>query len=289
MKRELKKISYITFRIFRLSFLYVIIMILCCNSVYALDLLRPPASEIQKWQPIVGFEYSYGSTDIKLSNGKWESMVNGQFHDSGQAVDLTINKVDMDSINLYLGYGIERNWEVFFRLGTSHSEFTNSFVEENEKFDSDYVPSIGAGLRTTFIDNLNLKIGGVFQVGWAKYSGLLNAPLWLNPSFVNMDMTNMQVSIGALYQWTKGFSIYGGPVFRYSFGKFNADLVSFASDNSGVPYVSYTKYKWDIKSESDYGGYIGSKIVLEKNFDLNLEYQLTGNADVYGAGIIWRF
>ena len=76
-------------------------------------------------------------------------------------------------------------------------------------------------------------------------------------------------------------------MFTYSFGEFETDFVDFDSAEEGGLFTS--QFKWDIESKSDFGVYLGTQILLDKNFSLNMEYQITGNAQLYGASVVWRF
>lgn len=289
MKRESKKINHITSGIFRLSFLCFIVMVIYCQSVSALDLLGPPAAEIKKWQPVIGIEYSHSTMDKGLINGTWQDEVFGESPTSGLVKDLTLSDLEIDKLNVYLGYGIERDWEIFFRLGAAKSKFGDTLFHQNERFDSDYVPSIGGGLRATFITDRKLKIGAIVQADWTQYTGLLSSSLWANPAFVRMDLENIHAAAGALYQWTKGISIYGGPVCTYGIGGFETDFITLSVDNDNVTHIVTTKYKWDIEKKFDYGAYVGAQIDLDKDFSMNVEYQMTGDTKVFGAGIVWKF
>ena len=283
MKSESKKLK----RIFLQSLLCLVILGFCENNIFALDLLGPPVSDIQKWQANIGVDYSHSSVDMQLVNGEYLVKTSGQDDISGELYDLSLDSFETDRMNAYFGYGIERNWEAFVRLGASSSNFDNSPFKADETFDSDYMPSIGGGLRMTLVNSRDLIIGSVVQVGWTKYSGQLTSPSWPVPGFVTMDLTEVQASVGALYRWTKYFSIYGGPVFTYSFGEFETDFVDFDSAEEGGLFTS--QFKWDIESKSDFGVYLGTQILLDKNFSLNMEYQITGNAQLYGASVVWRF
>ena len=107
--------------------------------------------------------------DFKLINGSWK-----ENDGSVMIIDLDVDDVHTDKMSLYLGYGIEQNWELFVRLGSVSSEFEQFSLDETGKFDSDYTPSVGIGLRMTFFENDRLKVGGVVQADWYRHNGQIN-------------------------------------------------------------------------------------------------------------------
>ena len=139
----------------------------------------------------------------------------------------------------------------------------------------------------TFIDNRDLKIGGVAQIGWTKYNGQLDTPAWFSPGFVTVDIKEIQVSVGALYRWTNYISIYGGPFYHLVTGEFDFNFVS--SIDIFEAQVVNSEYTWDIQCVSDFGGYLGTRVDIAKNLYLNCEYQMTADADSLAAGIVWKY
>ncbi|MEJ2647054.1 MAG: hypothetical protein P8016_01440 [Sedimentisphaerales bacterium] len=283
MKKALKKTNSIT--AFRLSLMFLITLMMC-GSALAMDPLEPPASDILKWQLQAGFEYSFSSMDIKLTNGSYIEESTSQPTETGDAIDVDIENIDLDKLHLYFGFGIEKNFELFVRLGAARAEFENDLLDPLGKFDSDYAPSIGGGLRMTFMEDRNLKIGGVVQASWTKNTGKITPSVFFSPSFITMDMTEIQVALGALYQWTDYISFYGGPFYRYVTGDFEDQYIGY--NNIGA-YTINDKFTWDIESNSDFGGYLGTQVELDKNFFLTCEYQMASNADTLAAGVMLKY
>ena len=45
----------------------------------------------------------------------------------------------------------------------------------------------------------------------------------------------------------------------------------------------------DFEEDSVFGGFVGTRIDLDQNAVLGIEYQLTGSAQAIGASVAWRF
>jgi hypothetical protein len=285
MKRASIKSGSKNVSAFRLS-LMCLITLMMCSSANALDPLEPPASDILKWQLQAGFEYSFGSTDIKLRNGSFTAEAPGRPTVSDDAIDIDIDDIDSDKLNLYLGFGIKRNWELFVRLGGASAQFSHSTLGPLGKFDSDYAPSIGGGLRMTLLEDRNLKIGGVVQGSWTKSTGKITPSQFFSPSFITMDLTEIQVAMGALYQWTDYISFYGGPFYHYVIGDLEDQFAEYIDSEA---YIVNEDYTWDIESDSDYGGYFGTRVEVDKNLFLSCEYQMTSSANTLAAGIMLKY
>ena len=227
--------------------------------------------------------------DIKLTNGSWTGQAAGQPDTSGDAIDLDIDDIESDKLNAYFGYGIGRNWEAFVRLGAASSEFSNSDLNPPGKFDGDYEPFIGGGLRLNLLEDRNYKIGAVAQASWERHSGKITPSLYTTPSFVTIGLKKIQVAVGALYQWTDYISFYGGPFYYLLSGELKDNFLGVGIDEYDDPYFENDEFTWDIESDSEYGGYLGARFEIDKNFFLNCEYQMTSNSNTFAAGIIWKY
>ena len=280
MKRSSKNSNCKNIIVFRVSFLCFVVLVLSGSSAFALDPLGPPVTEIRKGQIKAGIEYSLGSMDFELTNGmgflKNLSISTDTIDvQSGGIADLTVEDFESEKVNAYIGYGLEQNWEAYVRIGASNSEL--------DTFESGYTPSIAGGLRITMIDDRKFKVGGAAQIGWTKYGGEVTSPDWFSPGSVDIDIKEVQATLGVLYKWTDYISVYGGPFYHYIFGEYNFNLTYV--DNG----IGYSKYTADIEAKSNLGGYVGTKIDIGKNIYLNCEYQLTADADCLSAGLIFQF
>ena len=259
---------------------------LYASEVFALDPMGPPTAGLKQGQLKIGIDYSYSTTDLELSEGQWIEYLDGLFYDSGEAVSFTLKDFKVNKGYANLGYGIADNCEAFLRLGGADAEFGDSLWEDNEKFDSDADLAIGGGIKATFFEEYNLKLGGLFQANWAEFDGKLIAPHWAAPDLVGIDMTEVQIAVGATYICTDLLSIYGGPFLHFVQGDLE-DIYSEV-DVGGVSLLT-SEYMWDINEESIFGGYMGVSLELVEECSFNIEIQHTGKAAAFGTSLIWRF
>ena len=49
------------------------------------------------------------------------------------------------------------------------------------------------------------------------------------------------------------------------------------------------KTSGDMDEQSSFGGYIGAQIDITENLPLAVEYQFTGDADILGLSLVYRF
>lgn len=257
-----------------------------CSVAFALDPLGPPSSDIEQGQFKIGTDYSHSNMDLKLNNGIVIEYLDGFFYGWDEAVDLTLKNFKVNRGYANLGYGIADNFEAFFRLGGSSAEFGDSIWEDSEKFDSRAEPAAGFGVKATFFEEHNLKLGGLIQANWAGYDGKLNAKHWASSDFVEIDITEIQFAVGVTCILSYRVSVYGGPFLHFIDGELN-DVYSEVDTDTGGLLTS--DYSWDIEQDSTFGGYLGTQMELAENCSLNIEFQHTAAANAFGASIAWRF
>jgi len=254
------------------------------SAALALDPMGPPTADLRQGQFEEGIEYSYGTMDLKLNNGFWIEQLDGVFYDSGNADSLTIKNFKTNKAYFNLGYGIIDGLDVFLRLGATTATFGDSIWEDAEKFENHANFTVGCGIKATFYEHDNLKLGGLFQANWTEFDGQLNAAHWAAADFVEMSVTEIQVAVGPTYKLADHISIYGGPFFHFVVG----DLDDEFSQASGGGLLT-SKYSWDIDESLIFGGYIGAQVDIAENFFFNIEYQQTAAADALSVGFVWRF
>jgi hypothetical protein len=166
--------------------------------------------------------------------------------------------------NFYLGkvgLGISDGFEFFGRFGTSEIEDTgNEFAW-------------GLGTKATFGQKDNVSWGALFQYMSLYAEDTQNIGGYLLDG--DLDVHEFQFAVGPTYNINE-LSIYGGPFFHFIEG--DADL----------EYLGSTSLV-DIEQESEFGGYVGIGWQISENSTLNVEYQFTDDADVFGIGLIQRF
>jgi len=256
------------------------------SDAFALDPMGPPTAELKQGQFKIGIDYSYSTMDLELSEGTWIEHLDGVFYDSGEAVSFALKDFKVSKGYANLGYGIADNCEAFLRMGGANAKFGDSIWEDDEELDSDTDFAIGSCIKATFYEEDNLKLGGLFQANWAEYDGKLQAAHWAAPDLVKIDMTEVQIAVGATYMWTDLVSIYGGPFLHFIHGDLE-DIYSEVDVGGGSLLTS--KYTWDVSEDSIFGGYIGARLELVEECSLSVELQHTATAYAFGASLIWRF
>ncbi|MBN2181517.1 MAG: hypothetical protein JW715_06360 [Sedimentisphaerales bacterium] len=251
----------------------------------ALDPLGPPTASQKPGQFLVGLEYSKSSTDLQLNSGKWIETYYSSINDSGEAISLSLSDFERTNTYVNIEYGADYNWDIFVRMASTEAEYGDSLRQQGESFVSDAGPMIGGGVRAIFLQESYIEIGGIAQVNWARYSGTLNSPLWDVPHFVETDLMEVQLAVGATYKWIEGIWVYGGPFIHFVSGEFTDTYVSEASTGGSL----ISEYTWDIEQDSMYGGYIGTQVELSRDCYLNLEYQMTPSASALGASFVLGF
>ena len=254
------------------------------SAAFALDPMGPPTASLKQGQLKEGVESSYSTMDFKLNEGRWIEHLDGVFFDSGKATSLTLKNFKTNKAYFNLGYGVTDDLDAFLRLGVTTATFGDSIWEDAEKFDSHADFTVGCGVKATFYEDDNLKLGGLFQASWAEFDGQLNAAHWAAADFVEMSVAEIQVAVGPTYKLDDRISIYGGPFLHFIVG----DLDDEFSEASGGGLLT-SKYSWNVDESSIFGGYIGARVEIAENSSFNIEYQHTAGADALAVGLVWRF
>jgi hypothetical protein len=267
-----------------LSCLVLVAFGLGSSACFALDLMGPPASGVKQGQFHIGADYSYSQMDLELDAGRWVEYLDGVFSDAGDAVSFTLK--DFETARLYasFGYGIADNWDVFVRLGGTDAQFGDSIWQDQERFDSGAQMAIGAGVKATFYEEGNLRLGALLQASWAEFDGELLAPHWAAADSVEMDVTEIQIAVGATCRLTDQVSIYGGPFFHLVDGELDDQLSEWTEDG-----LLTSQYCWSVQEDSSLGAYVGAQVELAENCSVNIECQLTSAAEAIAVGLLWRF
>ncbi len=257
-----------------------------CSAAFALDPMGPPTTEIEQGQFKLGVDYSHSNVDLELNNGTWIEYLDGIFYDWGETVDLTLKNFKINRGYANFGYGIVDNCEAFLRLGGSNVKFGDSLWDDSEKFNSRAESAIGLGVKATFFEEYNLKLGGLFQANWAELDGKLYAKHWAASDFVEVDIAEIQIAIGMTCMLSDRVSVYGGPFVHFIDGELE-DI--FSEVDTGTGGLLTSEYSWDIEQESTFGGYLGTQMELAENCSLNIELQHTATANAFAASVAWRF
>ena len=147
-----------------LSGFALMILGLCGSNAFALDLLGPPTAEIEKGMFRGGLEYSFCDMDLKLIEGSGVAYRNGELLGTGAAASETLSGFEINTLYASIGYGVFENCEGFLRMGAANATFGDSLWEEREDFESNMNLTLGAGIKATFFEGFDWKIGGLFQI-----------------------------------------------------------------------------------------------------------------------------
>jgi hypothetical protein len=242
--------------------------------------MGPPRADLDKGQLVLGSDLSLSETDLKLTGGKWTNPNTGPgVPTAGTLADRT---VDFEIAKLYAtaGYGFTHNWQAHLGLGATKSEFGDDLWNLAEDFDSGTGFGIRGGVKTTFLEfpDLDLQVGGLIQLNWANYDGKLDVPQQVGPDFVDIDLAELQIAIGATYWWKDGIIIYAGPFVHYSKG-----------DLEDLDTVNGFKNNWDIDEGPIWGAYVGLQADIAENWSANIEYLHSSDANALAAGLMLTY
>lgn len=256
------------------------------SSAFALDQMGPPVAGLKQGQFKAGVDYSYSEMDLELTDGIFVEYLDGALSDTGEATTFTLKDFKAGKVYVNLGYGFADNCEAFLRVGGTKGKFGDSIWLDSEQFDSGSNLAVGGGVKATFFEEGGLKLGALIQGSWAQYQGELDSPNWTGPDFVDIDIAEFQIAVGASYTWEGGISVYGGPFFHFVDGDLD-DTVG-ASITGGGELLN-SEYAWDINEDSVFGGYLGIQLEFVEGCFFNVEYQGTAAANGFGASLMWRF
>ena len=303
----------------------VVVMVvgLCASSALALDPMGPPTAGLKAGQLSAGLDYAFSEADLEF-DGKfdiygyeligpdWQPLYPCAIEDK-----LTFEAVEMHKAYLTIGYGIQDNWEAFLRIGGARAEAqkpTRAIYAEMEDngdyydvdiyedgpchdFDSGF--AVGLGTKATLYEEGALKIGVLGQASWTemdirvKYQGVIDDDywgidgLWAVPVEGDLELWEIQIAVGATYELSPKFTVYGGPFFYMVDGDYDFKgegiLEGTVSGDIGV------KGSYDVEEDSSFGGYVGAQIEVTDNAFFNAECILTGDGIGVGTGLAWKF
>lgn len=223
-------------------------LFLNAGVAFALAPLGPPVADLEQQQISIGFDYSFGETDVEVS---------------GYGVSDTVD-VDSDMFLAKFAYGITDGWNVFLRLGATSLD--------SDGFDSGTEFAWGIGTKGTVLRNEQLSWGLLGQIHWFE-----GDDTWAYAGYAGsseVDAYEIKVAAGPAYQ-LDNVCIYGGPFLQFIEGDWDI--------KSGGAKVSF-----DVEEESAFGAYIGANVPLTELVNFNGELQVTGDAWVLAVGLLYR-
>ena len=254
-------------------------------AAFAMSTMGPPSADLKQAQFKIGVDYSYNKMDLKFKSGKYVEYLDGIFDIAGPQSNLKLKDIKINTVYANLGYGVTDFFEAFLRLGGTNARFSGTtFWESGEEFDSDTDFAIGGGVKATFYDDGRLKLGALFQADWSEWDGAIRPKDWpVADDTVTFRVTQLQIAVGPSYKLTDMVSIYGGPFLHFVYGDWE-DIYSY--DDAGLITAKNT---WDVKEDSNFGGYIGAQVEISGNSTFLIEYQYTSATDAVGASVAVKF
>ena len=263
------------------------------STVLALSPMGPPKASLGQNQWAVGIDYANETMDLEASS----RMVTTQMDDPPfvypNKVKHEIEDMKSNIILARVGYGISENWDAFVRLGMADGEaeieqtYSNGDTEKFKGYDGNFGFAWGFGTRATFWQDNKVTWGGLFQMTWVAPDSS-DISLSGDPEFsgdAEMEMLEVQISIGPTWEAADNFSVYGGPFMHFIDGDLD---ISYNTVLEGG-LEERVKSSGDIEEKSQFGGYVGASWDVREDIACYLEGQFTGDAWGIGLGAVRRF
>src|SRR4030042_5305900 len=286
----------------------MLIVIGFCSAGALATTMGPPAAGLDAGQFSIGLDYSTNDIGVDI-DGKETSLYGMKIYlGDEKTADQEVtegpekfklsDEIGSDIVFANLGYGVSDKLEVFLRLGAADIDMVD--MDGGDDF------AYGFGAKATFYEEGKVKLGALFQMTWASADGDLDAEdvhirdekegidevLEDVPGTWDIDYYQLKVAVGPTYELTEGCSIYGGPFYHLVSGDLERKYSYVDTYDAGVFSVEerYSqKMSGDIEESSSFGVYIGAQVDLAANLPIAVEYQLTGDTDVIGASLVYRF
>jgi len=279
----------------RMLWLGLIIMVIgLCTSGALATTMGPPVAGLDTGQFGIGFDYSNTDIDIELDGKGTEHLeVSGPIFNVDDAETYKFKFDDSIESNMYLanlGYGISDKLEVDILLGMADLSFSDSDLDGGSDF------AYGFGVKATFYEEADLKIGVLLQMIWGssddEFTDVEDIPesdecIDVAGTF-DIDYYQLKFAVGPSYKMSEGVSIYGGPFYYMFSGDWDVKGVGEA-DVLGHEVLFTAHESGDIEEDSSFGGYIGARIDITEKLPVSVEYQFTGGGGVFGASLLYKF
>ncbi|MFC1780637.1 hypothetical protein ACFLZ8_00035 [Planctomycetota bacterium] len=252
------------------TIILTIVFMLLSTQANALDFLGPPMAGLEKEQSSIGIEYVRGETDVEAEG------VFGLF-------DAKIKDVELNKIYFRLSTGMAENCELFLRVGGAKADVDKGSNMNNLGYyfgESDNSFSIGGGTKITIDKSDNVQWGLIAQLSYANITDFdgLNEIIPGIPVSLEAEVLETQFALGPTAKLSDTASIYGGAMFHFLDGEAKAtEETTTLSETSAL------------EQDSVFGGYIGLGLQIAENSNLNIEYQITGDSQAVGAGMVFKF
>lgn len=262
---------------------------ICCvlwlsSQAVGIAPMGPAASDLEKGQFALGFDYAHSKNDLEGEGGS--SLLLPEF-ELEWSMSAELGEGETDSYLGKIRYGIAEGSELFVRLGIADSAF-----------------AWGVGAKTTLAKSPKVDWGVGVRANWWRFEETESFP---GDTFIGGGRVVEFGPIDVKYEFdVTSIQIFAGPVFkldklRFCGGPFvswlKADVGCKANRNvtgvgPGVIWVDEPislAYSFGNENDFQFGGYIGSSLEIVKNFDLVAELQFTGDTQLFGLGVGYRF
>ena len=273
----------------RLLCIISIVMTLAVNSM-AVDFMGPPTAGLKEGQGKIGYTFHRSENDLLADFSS--------FRVDGVKYEIDLKDVEYDNIDvtrnyITFNYGLSTNRiEIYGFLGAADIESDSyDLLGEEVKFsgNSDFAFGLGTKITTNQYDNMDWGI--LAQASWlqssdtiASGSGVYEGYVYSGKYDVEFTAWEIQVATGPTIRITKDWKVYGGGFGYWVSGEIEEKLSGTVDGNPGT-----IKMCGDLKQDSAFGGYIGTKINLDAHTIIAIEYASTGESSGAGINISWGF
>ena len=279
----------------RIALLVVGLIVISSFSSIALALspMGPPKASIGQNKWAIGVDYGYQSMDLEASSRIVATQMDDPPFDQSFKVKHEIEDLKSSIILARVDYGVSENWDAFIRLGMADGEdeieqiYSNGDTEKFKGYDGNFGFAWGFGTRATFWQDNKVTWGGLFQMTWVAPDSS-DISLSGDPDFsgdAEMEMWEVQISIGPTWEAADNFSVYGGPFMHFIDGDLDISGSKVPEDD----LEERVKGSGDIEEASQFGGYVGASWDVREDTACYLEGQFTGDAWGIGVGAVRRF
>ncbi len=278
-----------------LSALAFIVVGVCGSVAIAMPPMGPPRATLQEGQSSFGLEFSHSEMDLEAF-GTLKVLDQG-----APSWEPYYRKYKIESLksNMFLGRlgaGLWENWDIFVRFGITDAQdeitevlANDALGDQYKDFDGSSGFALGLGTRATFYQEGNTTWGGLLQITWSNPDGssITDANDTYFSGDAEINYWEVQIAIGPTVEFNN-CRFYGGPFLHFING--DLDINGKTKDpTTGFVTDRFKNSSFDIKEESQFGGYAGAQWYLGENSSLFTEFQFTNDAWGIGVGTAWKF
>lgn len=175
-----------------------------------------------------------------------------------------------------------KGWQPYLRIGNSGLRIKNGFGETWGDFKDNSGIFGTIGLKKALYQHSQWTVGAFGQISFFNdYNDQKSGLDGTTPVTVDIKVGDYkEAKIGAIVQRAFGITkIYAAPFYQWMDGK----VSGIRTTPTGIVVESD-----DIKSDDDFGGFVGAVVGLGKSFELNLEVQQTSKTSIATA-FTYRF